>query len=149
MATPFSDVYTLFLSNITDYSLGELDDYSLEENMKNWLINGIVNYPNPKSNLSSFDLERSEFTDDLDLTEKVILAKLMVIEYINPYIIDETLLKQKLSLKDYSNYSPANHLKELRQIKWSLHTEVSRIISRQSYSVKNFKEWFGKKNEGL
>lgn len=148
MATPFSEVFGLFLSNITDYSLAELDDITLDDNMRKWLINGIAGYPNPKSDLT-FDLENGEFLSDLDSTEKVILSKLMTIEYINPYLLDETLLKQKLSLKDYSVYSPANHLKELRQLKESLNSEVSRIITLQSYSVKNFKEWFGKRNEKL
>ena len=148
MATPFSDIFGLFLSNITDYSLAELDDITLEESLKTWLVNGIAGYPNPKSDLS-FDLENEEFLADLNSTEKVILSKLMAIEYINPYILDETLLKQKLSLKDYSVHSPANHLKELRQLKESLSSEVSRIITLQSYSVKNFKEWFGKNNERL
>lgn len=149
MATPFSEVFDLFLSNITDYSLAELDDFSLEENMKNWLVNGISSYPNPKSDLSDFDVTLSSFNIDLQHYEKVILGKLMTIEYINPYILDETLLKQKLSLKDYSVYSPANHLKELRLLKESLQSEVSRIITLQSYSVKNFKELFGKNNERL
>ena len=142
MATPFSDIFGLFLSNIADDSLIDLDDIAREDNMKAWLVNGLAGYHNPKSDLT-FDLEKDEFVSDLDSTEKVILSKLMTIEYINPYLLDETLLKQKLSLKDYSVYSPANHLKELRQLKESLSLEVSRLIVGQSYSVSNINKWFG------
>lgn len=143
MATPFSDIFGLFLSNVRDYSLIELDDIARVDNMRAWLINGLAGYPNPKSDLT-FDLENGVFVSDLDSTEKVILSKLMTIEYINPYLLDETLLKQKLSLKDYSVHSPANHLKELRQLKESLSLEVSRLIVGQSYSVSNINKWFGK-----
>lgn len=144
MATPFSDIYELFLSNITDFSFLSMDDISLEENMQKWLINAIPNYPNPKSDLTSFDLQLGEFTDDLDMMEKVILAKLMAIEYINPFILDESLLKQSLNPKDYRIYSPDKHLETLQKTKDSLNNDVARSITRQSYSVKNLKEWFGK-----
>lgn len=144
MATPFSDIYELFLSNITDFSLGYLDDATLEETMQKWLINAIPNYPNPKSDLTSFNLQLGEFTDNLDAMEKVILAKLMTIEYINPFILDESLLKQSLNPKDYRIYSPDKHLETLQKTKDSLNNDVARAIARQSYSVKNLKEWFGK-----
>lgn len=145
MATPFSDVFDYFLSNITDYSLLELDDISLEANMKSWLMGAIVNYPNPKNDLFNFDSMTNQFNLDLTQGEKVILGKLMAIEYINPFILDETLLKQSLNSKDYRSYSPAKQLDTLQKIKTELNNDVSLMISRQSYSVNNIKEWFGKK----
>ncbi|RKJ73016.1 hypothetical protein D7X33_20970 [Butyricicoccus sp. 1XD8-22] len=145
MATPFSDVYNHFLSNITDYSLAELDDVSLDSNMKTWLLNAIVNYPNSKNDITDYNEALAQFNVDLSHAEKVILGKLMTIEYITPFIVDETLLKEKLNSKDYRSFSTANHLKTLQDLKNLLHNEVSLMISRSSYSVKNLEEWFGKK----
>lgn len=145
MATPFSDVYEHFLSNITDYSLASLDDITLENNMKKWLFNAIVNYPNSKTDIADYDEVLNQFNSPLSHTEKVILAKLMTIEYINPFIVDESLLKQSLNSKDYRAFSPANHLKSLHEVKEVLNKDVSLMISRSSYSVKNLEEWFGKK----
>lgn len=145
MATPFSDVYDHFLSNITDYSLASLDDVTLENNMKKWLLNAIVNYPNATNDIANYDDVLNQFNVDLNNTEKVILGKLMTIEYINPFIVDETLLKQSLNSKDYRAFSPANHLKSLHEVKEVLNKDVSLMISRSSYSVKNLEEWFGKK----
>ncbi|MCM3387328.1 hypothetical protein M3649_04165 [Ureibacillus chungkukjangi] len=145
MATPFSDVFDYFLSNITDYSLLELHNVELEENMKSWLMGAIVNYPNPKSDLFNFDSIDNKFNIDISQGEKIILGKLMAIEYINPFILDETLLKQSLNSKDYRSYSPAKQLETLQKIKNELSNDVSLMISRQSYSVNNIKEWFGKK----
>lgn len=145
MATPFSDVYTYFLSNVTDYSLLELDELALEDNMKRWLLSAIVNFPNSKNDITDYDEVSGQFNIDLSNTEKIILGKLMTIEYLNPYLLDETLLKQTLNSKDYRSYSPAKHLESLEKIKNQLNNDVSLMISRQSYSVKNLEEWFGKK----
>lgn len=149
MATPFSEVYTYFLSNITDYSLASLDDVTLEENMKSWLINAIVNYPNAKNDIADYDELLEQFNVTLNNNEKAILGKLMTVEYINPFIVDETLLREKLNSKDYRSYSPHNHLRSLREVKNSLNNDVSLMISRTSYSVKNLTELFGKNNERL
>lgn len=145
MATPFSEIYEYFLSNITDYSLINLQDIELEDNLKKWLLGAIVNFPNPKSDLNDYNSESNQFNVDVSNPEKTILGKLMTIEYINPFILDETLLRQALNSKDYRSYSPAKHLESLQKIKSELSNDVSLAISRQSYSVKNLKEWFGKK----
>ena len=149
MATPFSEVYKYFLSNITDYSLASLDDVTLEENMKSWLMNAVVNYPNAKNDITNYDDILDQFNVTLNNNEKAILGKLMTIEYINPFIVDETLLREKLNSKDYRSFSPHNHLRSLQEVKKTLNNDVSLMISRTSYSVKNFEELFGKKNEKL
>ncbi len=113
--------------------------------MQKWLLNSIVNYPNPQNDITDYDIVLGQFNVNLSNTEKVILGKLMTIEYINPFIVDETLLKQSLNSKDYRAFSPANHLKSLHEVKEVLQKDVSLMISRSSYSVKNLEEWFGKK----
>ena len=149
MATPFREIYNIFLSNITDYSLSKLPEDVMEENMNNWLMNAISSYPNSNSNVEDYDSSLEQFNTKLTHNEKIILGKLMVVEYINPYIVDETLLREKLGSKDYRSFSPAGHLRSLIEVKHSLEADVWSIISKNSYSIKNLRGKLGGRNERL
>lgn len=148
MATPFEKVYSSFLSHIKDYSLMELydkDEVAFKEEMFQLLNNALVNYTNPSVDLFDYNRDMEEFNNDLKPYEIVILGKLMAIEYLNPIILDEALIKQSLNSKDYRAYSPQKHLEGLQKQKDKLHNEVNRAMSRQSYSVENLEKSFGKK----
>ena len=148
MATPFEKVYSSFLAHIKDYSILELmevDEASLKEELFQLLNNAIINYVSPSVDLFDYNIDMEEFNSDLKPYEIVILGKLMVIEYLNPIIHDETLTKQSLNPKDYRSYSPQKHLEGLQKQKSKLHEEVNRAMSRQSYNPNNLKKLFGEK----
>lgn len=149
MATPFQKVYDAFLPHITDYSLGNLyltDEVAYYNELYQLLNNAIVQYPNPTAKLYNHSEVMQEFNEDLLPHEISILSKLMVVEYMTPLILDETLLKQSLNSKDYRSYSPAKHGETLQKIKESLNSEVNRALSRQSYSIENIQKLFGGKS---
>lgn len=148
MATPFQKVYNAFLPHITDYKLGEMyksDEVRFYEELFQLMLNAIVHYPNPTAKLYNYNEDMQEFDDDLLPHEISILSKLMVVEYMTPLILDETLLKQSLNSKDYRSYSPAKHGETLQKIKTSLNSEVNQALSRQSYSLENLQRLFGGK----
>lgn len=149
MATPFKDIYGIFLSNITDYSLFKLPEDMMDRNMNRWLMNAISSYPNPSNDILDYDDLLEQFNANLSHNEKVILGKLMTVEYINPYVADETLLREKLGSKDYRTWSPHNHMRSLLEIKHSLEKDAWSIISKNSYSLKNLKGKLGGRNEKL
>lgn len=148
MATSFTDVYNRFLANITDYKLAKLDDVTLEENLRLWLQQAISFYPNPKKDLSIVDYFQGVFIEDLNNTEIEILAKFMVMCYMNTHLMREDLLSQSLNSRDYSIYSPANQLKALRELKESIRNEANTLISRNSYNVNSIKKMLRQKENG-
>src|SRR6185312_11551999 len=111
MGTPFSDIYELFLSQITDYELTVMTETTLEKNMQMWLVSAIPNFLNCKKNIQQYDKYLAEFDEELSSTEQFILSKYMVHAYVSTFLIKEENLSQALNSKDYRMYSPANQLK--------------------------------------
>lgn len=147
MATPFTTVYTSFLSNVTDYNLAKIPEASLDENMQSWLMQAISFCVHSVSKVNDYDLDFGEFNQTLNNSEIQILAKLMVENYMNTYLFREDLLSQSLNSKDYRAYSPANQLKALRELKEHIHNDATVLMSRSSYSIQNL-EAFRKKFKG-
>lgn len=142
MATPFGDVYTLFLSQVTDYELAVMNETSLDENLQFWLMSAIGFFSNCRQDISEFDLTAKQFVADLTINEKQILSKFMVVVYLDTHLIKEDLMKQTLNSKDYRMYSPANQIKALIEIKSQINSEANTLMSRYSYNIKNLQDLF-------
>lgn len=144
MTTNFENIYNRFLANITDYKLAKLDDVALEENLELWLEQSISFYPNPRKDLQNRDMKMKCFSEVLNDTEIEVLAKFMIMSYMNTHLMREDYLSQSLNSKDFKIYSPANQLKALRELKESVKQEANTLISRNSYNVADIKKMFGK-----
>lgn len=142
MATPFNDVYNLFLAQVTDKSLEKIPEISLKTNLQLWLMSATGFFSNCRQDLSDFDLTLNEFTPDLTMHEKQILAKFMVVVYMDTHLIHDSLLKEHLNSKDYRTHSPANKIKALIEVKSKINSEANTLMSRYSYSIKNLKDLF-------
>lgn len=142
MATPFNEIYPLFLAQITDYNLALMDDDSLDENMQLWLLGAIGYFSNCKHDLSEFNLDSKTFTADLNHMEKQILSRFMLTLYLDTHLLKEDLLKQNLNSKDYRVYSPANQLKALIETKSKINSEANVLMSRYSYNIHRLRDFF-------
>lgn len=142
MATPFNTIYPQFLSQVTDYELATMDEIALEENLQLWLLGAIGFFSNCKQDLSDFDLVVQQFNSDLNHIEKQIIAKFMVIVYLDTHLIKEDLMKQSLNSKDYRMYSPANQIKALIDLKSQINSEANTLMSRYSYNIHKVKDFF-------
>jgi hypothetical protein len=142
MATPFNDVYNLFLSQVTDKNLDKIPEISLKTNLQLWLMSATGFFSNCRQDLSDFDLLSNQFNVDLTMAEKQILAKFMVVVYMDTHLIHDSLLKEQLNSKDYRTYSPAAKIKALIETKSSINSEANTLMSRYSYSIKNLKDLF-------
>lgn len=142
MATPFNDVYTLFLSQITDYELAVMEETSLEENLQLWMMSAIGYFSNCRQNLSQFDLTTQQFETDLTMVEKQILSKFMVVVYLDTHLVHESLLKRELNSKDYRMTSGDNKIRALTALKAQIHSEANTLMSRYSYNINYLKDLF-------
>lgn len=142
MTTPFDSIYPQFLSQVTDYELATMDEIALEENLQLWLLGAIGFFSNCKHDLSDFDLVGQQFSSDLNHIEKQILAKFMVIVYLDTHLIKEDLMKQSLNSKDYRMYSPANQIRALIDLKSQINSEANTLMSRYSYNIHKLKDFF-------
>jgi hypothetical protein len=133
MATPYSDIYTLFSQQISDTSFTQISQTETEEMFEQYLINAIPEFYLCKQDLSNRDSVAKQFNIDLTDMEKKILALLMVVEWIKPKLYNASLLRQTMTTSDFKIYSQANHIDELIKLKGDLVNEINDKIIRYTY----------------
>lgn len=113
--TELEEIYSMFLSNITDYSIPLLSDDDFEEEMLMLLKKSMAKFRFKKDIV--IDEFMGTFTRELKEEEKNILALGMVSEWVKPKIYSVEVMKMKMNSKDYQLFSEANHIDKLRNIK--------------------------------
>lgn len=144
MPTPFHEVYELFLSQVSDYSLAEMETLSLEENMYKWMTMAIPSFTMCRQDLTQQDTVNKTFLVELTSIEKSILAVYMLIEYLKTQTITTENLRHVLNSKDYNTYSPANQINALVNVRKELLAEASTLLSRYSWGKKGLTEGWNK-----
>lgn len=115
MNTTFDEVMFLFLSRITDYSVLTLNEEEINEEFNLLMKKALAKFKT-KKNLKP-DYELGEFNRELDEMEILIISLAMVSEWLQPKIYNITILKQQLSMKDFQQFSNANMLAQLQELK--------------------------------
>lgn len=136
LSTPFSEIYTIFLNDITDQRLVDLlTPEELGDVLEDYLMeSAAVHFKECKKDLNDMDLEAKVFNSNLTHEEKVILSKGMKLKWLQSnFIANESRLVSRLTTKDYRIFSPANHLKILLEINNETKTEMRELIMSYLY----------------
>lgn len=134
--TRISEVYDSFLSKISDYTLLNLTDEEIREDLFHYFKTARTKFYRCKSSLATIT---DELTDELVFTEEIhpfeieVLATLMLVEYITPTLNSSEVIKQSLSDKDFKIYSQASQLRELRLLKRELKAEANKMITEYTF----------------
>ena len=113
--TELQEIYGMFLSSITDYSIPLMSNNDFEEEMLVLLKKSIARFRFKKDIV--IDELMGEFTRELKEEEKNILALGMVSEWVKPKIYSVEVMKMKMNSKDYQLFSESNMLTTLQKIK--------------------------------
>lgn len=136
MATDFSVVYGSFLSKVTDTDLSDMAEQDANSVMSDLLKQATVKFSEScKKDLS--DVTTTGFVSDLDDYEVDILSELMVEAWYKPHINYTDLLRNKLSTKDFTTFSPANLQKENRESYELAHKRARSMINEYSFRMNN------------
>lgn len=136
MATDFSVVYGSFLSKVTDTDLSDMTEQDANSVMSDLLKQATVKFSEScKKDLS--DVMTTGFVSDLDDYEVDILSELMVEAWYKPHINYTDLLRNKLSTKDFTTFSPANLQKENRESYELAHKRARSMINEYSFRMNN------------
>jgi hypothetical protein len=135
LSTQYSLIYDRFLSKITDYDLANLTDQELESTLLKYLRNAVANFKYCTKDLKNRDDALQVFNIDLNEIEQEIIAKLMVIEWVNPYINTQENIRQVLGSNDYKIYSPANLLDKLLSLRKAMQNEVQNDLTFYYYAT--------------
>jgi hypothetical protein len=134
MPTPYSTIYEIFLSKLTDYTFINLTDAELENIFIKYLKSSIVQFKQCKTDLTDRNEESKQFNQTLADEEIEILANQMIVEYLNPQIVNLELIRQSLGSKDFKLYSQSAHLEQLIKLRQEKQDDVNKLIISYTYN---------------
>lgn len=121
MTTSYNEIYERFLSKVSDYDLLEEIQTDLDfakEMMLDFLKSAVTHFTYTDLVFDEIMNDEAEiFTVELNSMEKEILARYMIVEYMSPKILKSDIFEEKLGSKDFQNFSPANLLAQLRELR--------------------------------
>ena len=144
MATPYSKIIETFIGKVSDYDLPKFTDIEKEAIIVGFMISACTKFARIcKVDLYDRDEVLKQFNQNLDDEIIEIITETMLVEWIKPKVLSSENLKNCLSTKDYSLFSPANLLKELRETLITLKQESKKLINNYSFSHADFTELGG------
>lgn len=138
MATSYENIYGRFLNKITDFNLVDMDDYSLNGMLQEWLRSAIVRSRKCEHDLSKRDDELQEFEEDLFDLEIELLSMGMVDAWLSQYLNSTENVLQFIGGKEEKYYSQANHIAELRALKDENLREMNRLHNYYTYTNNSY-----------
>ena len=148
MTLHYEDIFSVFLTKITDYSFLEYDESYIREQMVCWLRSA-SSVPRLRAKFNSIVLDdevailtfelKNSVSDDFDLEfVKEVLSRGMVISWIEPQVNNVLLTKQMFGGKEERFFAQANHLKELQSLLFNEKTELSKLLRDYGYLYNSY-----------
>ena len=143
MTLQYEDIFSIFLSKITDYSFLDYDENFIRGQMVSWLHSSSSS-PRLRAKFSEFNLNDEEAALSFALKNSVgeqsdydfvtdVLARAMVIAWLEPEVKNVLLTKQLLTGSEEKFYAQANHLSQLEQMLNTAKTEFKNILRDYGY----------------
>ena len=143
MNLQYEDIFSMFLSKITDYSFLEYDEDFVKKQMMSWLHSSAC-LPRMRAKFLNLDLNDQENVLSFDLKNPIneksdigfttdILARAMVIAWLEPQVKNVLLTKQMLGGKEEKFYAQANHLSQLQQMLSTAKAEFNNLLRDYGY----------------
>lgn len=130
--TAYTTIYNSFLDKVNDYDLADMTAEMAQTAMHGWLNQAVVRFlESCKKDLTQ--TEEGGFTEDLDLMEIDILTEGMVEAWLKPIRNNLDLLRNALSTKDFTTFSPANLLDKVNDTYSMAHANFLSRIKEYSF----------------
>lgn len=143
MGTNLREVYDKFMLTVTDYRLMHLFDTS-EEDFENylqaWLEFAIVDFQVCNQDLT-FDDTTKTFSAELSLENKVILAKLMTMYWMQKNVHDITQMNLHVTDRDFKMASESANLREKTTHLNHLKETCSQLLTDYAYKNNDWSSW--------
>lgn len=134
MPTPYGAIYERALFRLSDTKLAQLQPEEQEYILNKHLMAAVADFePKCAENLADRDDKTKSFTGELSNEVQEILALGMSYYWLSAQVLNSELLKNKLSTKDYTYFSPANLLRESGELRNSVQKEYRRRITDYTF----------------
>jgi hypothetical protein len=151
MGTSLSEIYDLFMQNVTDYRLIDLFNSSqpdFENYLEAWLIYAITEFDMCDQSLI-YDDSTKIFLVDLSVTNKAILAKLMVRYWLQKTVNDVTQFNLHVTDRDFKVASEAQNLREKVTYLNIVKEDCSQLLVNYGYKRVEWTEWYNQDFSGI
>lgn len=138
--TAYETVFSAFRDKVVDYDFLNLTDVEESEILLGYMNSAIGKFGRICKKLARRSDITSQFEDDLTENEIDIITELMVESWVKPRLYNNENLKNSLSTKDYSNYSPANLLNQLRELNKDAKQNARAMMNQYSVLNSNYGE---------
>jgi hypothetical protein len=135
--TSYEIVYSRFLNMTTDFNLVELDDYTLNEMLKDWLHSAIVK-TRTSSDLTARDDDNEVFNNDLSDLDIELLAMGMRLAWLDQRINSTEYTNLFVGGKEEKFYSPSSQLAELRALRADTMRVVQQLYTYRTYTNNSY-----------
>lgn len=134
MATSFNSIYQRAIFRFRDYDFMKINDADVGEVLKTYMRSAIADFSSVcQKDLSKRTDEGDKFEVDLSDVEQEILAAGIAYYWLSSKIMDQEMLRNSLSTKDYTYFSPANLLRESQEFRNQVRKEYRDSITLYSY----------------
>ena len=132
------DIYNRAIFRFADYDFMKMDIQSREDVLDRYLLSAIGDLKVIIPDLMEYDIYDKEFTNDLD-DEVIELLSLGVDYYwFSAKVQNSELLRNSMSTKDFTYFSPANLMRELRNVRNDIKAEYKSAVTIYSYNHGDF-----------
>lgn len=134
MSTPFDSIYKRAVYRFRDYDFCRINEADVNDVMQSYIMSAISDFaPVCEQDLNDIDPVLCEFRADLTNEEQEILALGISFYWLSAQLLNQELLKNSLSTKDYTYFSPANLLRESQTLRDSVRKEYRDRITKYTY----------------
>lgn len=134
MSTPYSVIFDRAVFRFRDVDFLKLSNSEIHVVLTNFLKSAIADFaPVCEIDLTDYDDKLAQFNTDLDLECQEILSLGISFYWVSSRVMSQELLRNSLSTKDYTYFSPANLLRESQELRDSLRKEYRDRITQYTY----------------
>lgn len=134
MATSYSKIYERAIFRFRDYDFMKLNDADIGEVLKMYMRSAIADFaPICKEDLWNRDDDNDVFKTDISEWVQEILASGIAYYWLSSKVMDQEALRNSLSTKDYTYFSPANLLRESQEFRNQVRKEYRDNITKYTY----------------
>lgn len=119
MVTPFTEIYDLFLVQVQDYKIDKL--FSVSEATLNSYLQGFISFAIDRfwkfcraDIVNQVDFDSGEFTVRLSHQDKIMLARQMLLFWMEREINNVLDMKPLLNSTDFKRYAESNNLRAMQ-----------------------------------
>ena len=134
MATSYDKIYQRAIFRFRDYDFMKMNDGDVGDVLGHFMRSAIADFaPVCHEDLWTRDEEKAEFASDLTELVQEILAAGIAYYWLSSKVMDQEVLRNSLSTKDYTYFSPANLLRESQEFRNQVRKEYRDRITQYSY----------------